>query len=270
MFDKKLIEALRGEMVPKFIATADAAGKPNVVPMTSITDWDDHTLIFCELMIWKTRRNLAENKKVCIAVMTERLDGWIIRGDFREFVTTGPMIDRLNETSFMRYNAYLGARRGGIIDVRQVTHSFHLNYLGIIRDLLPVWTAKPLLGRESGKRKMPPTVQEKFSRLQAVKLVSYVGTDGYPRIIPAMSMLPLSSAEVVFGTNGFAADWAQVPTNAPVAATVITFDPISYQIKGSFTGQRRWPVGKLGTMRIDEVYSASPPVPGERIDRAND
>jgi len=271
MFTGKLKEALGGEMVPKFLATADAGGKPNIVPVVSITDWDDHTLIFTELMIWKTRRNLEANKKVSIAVVTEKLDFWLIKGNFREFVTTGPMIDKLNQTTFMRYNAYLGTRRAGVIDVLELTSSFHLGYGSILRDLLPVLTARPFLTKGNDQpRKMPPPVQEKFNRLAAVKLVSFQGDDGYPRIIPALSMRPVSSSEVIFGLHGFEKDWAAVAPNTEVAATVITFDPIAYQIKGTYTGPRKWPAGTLGGIRVSEVYSASPPVPGKRLDTVND
>jgi hypothetical protein len=270
MFTGKLKQALGEEMTPKFLATADANGKPNVVPVVSITDWDDHTLIFTELMIWKTRRNLEANKKVCVAVVTEKLDGWIIKGNFREFVTAGPMIEKLNQTTFMRYNAYLGTRRAGIIDVLEVTDSFHLGYSSILRDLLPVAAARLFAPKNNAPRKMPPQVQEKFGRLQAVKLVSFVGDDGYPRIIPALSMRPLSSAEVIFGLHSFAKEWAALSPNTEVAATVITFDPISYQIKGTFTGARKTAAGRLGAIRINEVYSANPPVPGQRLDTAND
>ena len=53
-----LKEALSGEMTPKFLATRDLAGKPNIVPVTTITPYDDETLVFGEFMLNKTKKNL--------------------------------------------------------------------------------------------------------------------------------------------------------------------------------------------------------------------
>jgi hypothetical protein len=50
-----------------------------------------------------------------------------------------------------------------------------------------------------------------------------------------------------------------------VAASVLTFEPLAYQIKGEFLGLER-SLGRLaGVVAVQEVYSASPPLPGKRI-----
>ena len=58
---------------------------------------------------------------------------------------------------------------------------------------------------------------------------------------------------------------ASVPAGTRMAANVVTMDPISYQVKGTYEGTSGPLTGRLGRLTIDEVYSASPPLPGEPI-----
>jgi hypothetical protein len=42
-------------------------------------------------------------------------------------------------------------------------------------------------------------------------------------------------------------------------------DAISYQVKGIFEGFKKSRLGKIGQIDVKEVYSASPPRPGDII-----
>jgi len=112
-----------------------------------------------------------------------------------------------------------------------------------------------------GKAAMPLPVKEKYSRLKAIKMLAYRDSDGYPNIWPVLSLLPLGEQNLVF----------EIPPKfilAPdtkVSACVITFDPVAYQIKGEFGGIKWGIGGPVGVIVVSEVYSASPPLPGERL-----
>ncbi len=79
-----LLEALRGAMTPKFVATRNSLGMPNVVPIVSTTPADDQpdTLFFGNFFLRKTIQNLKEDGRVGILVITPDLKGWILKGDF--------------------------------------------------------------------------------------------------------------------------------------------------------------------------------------------
>ena len=81
--DAAAIRAFSGPRVPKFLATRDAEGVPNVVPVLSLEAVDERTIIFGEMMIWKTRRNLEADARLSILVLTpdlRRLDRpWPLR-----------------------------------------------------------------------------------------------------------------------------------------------------------------------------------------------
>jgi hypothetical protein len=261
-----LIDALHGDMVPKFLATQDASGRPNVVPIISLDAADDRTLIFGECFIWKTRANLQTDPRVGAAVVTGDLRAWAIRGRFREFVESGPHLEAMNAKPMFRYNAYVRISRVALIDVEEVIGNWKFSRLGLAAGITFLKAWGRLLGRRWGSpNSLPPRVAEKLARTQAVKVVAYRGLDGYPQVVPALSLVPAGTRRMLFGMRHSAPRLRDLPGGSPIAASVITMDPIAYQVKGIFTGCRWTPAGRVGCIQVDEVYSASPPLPGERI-----
>ena len=55
-----------------------------------------------------------------------------------------------------------------------------------------------------------------------------------------------------------------VAPGARMAVTVITREPIAYQVKGAYAGTR----AGAALIELDACYSASPPLPGQRLDSA--
>ena len=77
----------------KMLATVDAKGIPNVVPVWSIVAVDPETIAFAELFIKKTKENLEKNKEVAIAVFKGPMTGYQLKGTFSGFQTSGPVFD---------------------------------------------------------------------------------------------------------------------------------------------------------------------------------
>jgi hypothetical protein len=91
------------------------------VPAISILPADDQsdTLCFRNFLLRKSIKNLEEDQRVGILVITQELQGWILKGDFLEFQRTGPYVDRQMSSWLLSYNGYTGIRNAGII--REVT-----------------------------------------------------------------------------------------------------------------------------------------------------
>jgi hypothetical protein len=110
---------------------------------------------------------------------------------------------------------------------------------------------------------MPLQVREKFSRLRAAKALAFLDDSGHPDCLPAFPLVPAGPARLVFGgapkdLDGLAPGW-------PVAAAVLTMEPVAYQVKGDFAGLRGSLGRRLGVIDVREAYSASPPLPGQRL-----
>ncbi len=252
-----LLEALRGEMTPKFLATRSRAGMPNVVPCTSILPAEDRpdTLFFGNFLLRKSIQNLQEDARVAVLVITPELRGWMLRGQLVEFQRTGPYFDRQMSGSLLRYNAYTGIRNAGLLHIECVEGTFAISKLQVAKDYalarLRAWRGG---SQGQGGAAMPLAVRREFARMVAVKVLAWVRDDGYPVIVPALSLQPAGDRMLV-RWNGLP-QLPAPPPNAQVATNVLTFEAVSYQAKGRWSGNG---------LQVDQVYAGGPPIPGGRI-----
>jgi predicted pyridoxine 5'-phosphate oxidase superfamily flavin-nucleotide-binding protein len=259
------VRALAAARAPKFLATRDATGIPNVVPILSLEATDERTIIFGELMIWKTRRNLEADPRVAVMVLAPDLRAWTIRARFVEFQRSGAYFDHIMSSENVRYNAYSGIRSAGVIEVEEVVRTSKISQAGLLLDAARSrWLARRLSRDGPAEEAMPVQVWEKFGRLRAAKALAVLDADGHPDCLPALSLVPAGLARLVFA--GPAADeLAALAPGSTIAAAVLTMDPVAYQVKGEFAGMRRSLGRRLGIIDVREAYSASPPLPGQRL-----
>jgi predicted pyridoxine 5'-phosphate oxidase superfamily flavin-nucleotide-binding protein len=138
---------------------------------------------------------------------------------------------------------------------------------------------------ETNMAKMPPPVIEKFNDPKAVKFLATVGEDGRPNVAYISSLRAVDEETLVYADTVGVKTKQNLKPNAPVAANVLLREKaISYQVKGTFLGfQTSGPyyemlnelpefkyntyfgVRAVGVIRVDEVYSASAPLPGRRV-----
>jgi hypothetical protein len=94
---KEVIDTLAASDSAKMMATVDAKGTPNVVPVMSIVAVDPETIAFAELFIKRTKENLEDNKKVAIAVFKGPMTGYQLKGDFVGFQTSGSIFENFSK-----------------------------------------------------------------------------------------------------------------------------------------------------------------------------
>ncbi|PIU68111.1 MAG: hypothetical protein COS84_01735 [Armatimonadetes bacterium CG07_land_8_20_14_0_80_40_9] len=271
---KDVINALSKESIPKFLATADENGLPNIVPVISLSAVNEKRIIFAEFMLWKTRKNLEVNSKVGVGLITEDLKIYTIRGRFEGFQKSGEYFDYLSNKDMFRYNAYTGIRSAGVIKVEELTQSLSISKLQVLSEVMKIRFLKrithlPSTGNASalqtGKPKLPPQVKEKFNRVAGAKFLSYLNREGYPTAIPLVSLMSLDGDALIFSIKRGGEEIGKVKPKTLVAASVITFEPIAYQVKGTFEGFKNYLGLKAGIIKVSEVYSACPPLAGKRI-----
>lgn len=288
---KDVINALSKEDVPKFLATADENGLPNIVPVISLSAVDERKIIFAEFMLWKTRKNLEVNSKVGVGLITEDLKIYTIRGRFEGFQKSGEYFDYLSNKGMFRYNAYTGIRSAGVIKVEELTQSLSVSKLQVLSEVMKTKFLKrithlPSTGNASalqtslrstdrrtqagvrtqtGKPKLPPQVKEKFNRVAGAKFLSYLNKEGYPTATCLVSLIPLDGNTLIFSISRGGEEISKIKPKTLVAASVITFEPIAYQVKGTFEGFKNYLGLKAGIIKVSEVYSACPPLAGKRI-----
>jgi len=254
-----LIDALKGEMTPKFLATRNPEGKPNVVPVISILPANDKpdTLFFGNFLLRKSIQNLEKDKRVGLLIITQELQGWMLQGDFEEFQRTGSYVDQQMRSSLLRYNAYTGIRNAGVIHVRALLGTFRMPKLLVLRDYVLAQLARIVGKAPREGATIPLPVRREFKKIAAVKVLSWVGEDGYPIVAPALSLQPAGGRSLICWKG------KRIPEpheGVTVAANVLTADAVSYQVKGQWVGG-----GRTGTIKTSEFYAGGPPIPGGQI-----
>ncbi len=258
-----LKDALGGGMTPKFLATRSTDGVPNVVPCISMKSADDppDTLFFGNFLLRKSIKNLQADQRLAVLVITPELKAWHLKGDFIEFQRTGPYVDLQMSSDLLRYNAYTGIRNAGVLRVTSLERSFSISKLKVALDYLLAKLQALRVSkdpRDAQVTKLPLPVQREFGKMAAVKVLAWIGEDGYPTITPSLSLQPAGEHALVgwLGGDGL----PKPPSGGHAAANLLTFEAISYQAKGLWQ-----PLGRAGALHVREVYAGGPPYPGGRV-----
>jgi hypothetical protein len=260
-----MARAFQTPIYPKFAATVDQAGIPNVVPLLSARLIDPGTIAFVKFMAWKTKRNLETNGKAAFACIGPWGWSYLVQGRFQEWVTKGPLLERFESEAIYRYNAYMGANLVGVI---KVTAAREFSDPGMVSLLVNSLRRRPATDGMTGP--MPVQVVEKWSRRIALKFLGLTDAEGEPLAVPHQGLFALSASELVFSLpRERHHPLASLAPGAPLAAAVFTPEPAAYQVKGQYQ-PALFPGSPGGRLKVSEVYAASPPLPGKRIFPATD
>lgn len=256
-------EVMSEDESPIFLATLDEHERPNCVPVVTIMPYEEDKLIFGDFMLNKTRSNLERNSHVGVALFSDTLEGWSIKGTFLGFETHGERFDLMNRSPLFRYNAYTGVRAAGLIQLEEVS-----DRMAPARWKLLGYYARALAGarlmkkRKTTNRCMPVQVEEKFRRLSALRALAFKDTDGFPRAFPMLSCFASGPNRLVISDPFLEHYKARMPREAEVAISVLTPEAVSYQVKGNCPDTQ----AKTTLVELTECYSASPPLVGDRLD----
>jgi predicted pyridoxine 5'-phosphate oxidase superfamily flavin-nucleotide-binding protein len=114
---KEVMDVLSASDSAKMLATVDAKGIPNVVPLWFVAV-DAETIAFAEVFIKKTKENLEKNKQVALAVFKGPMTGYQLKGTFSGFQTSGPVFDNFAKKSMEAMKIQI--KSVGIIKVTEV------------------------------------------------------------------------------------------------------------------------------------------------------
>ncbi len=239
MLDNEQAELLNKPFSPKFLATKDRNGLPNLVVITAM-EYYREKLIFGNLFMWKTAENLNNEPEVTVLAADSQLNYFCLKGHFSGWQETGEFVERLNNSEMVRYNAYSGIRAAGVIDIKETTPPAKLHPAKVLVEYLKSRTVF-----RGGKADFPEPAAKVFERLDSIKPAAY--QDGTLEVI----LLP-----AVRVNGSYLQTSVTLPVGRPFAACGLTADIVSFQVKGTVE-----PEG----LKVTRAYANGPPVPGKLI-----
>lgn len=261
---QKLIDTLEIMEQPKFMATMDAHGEPNVAFLTTLTRYEGNILAYGDFLTYKTRINLeAGIKELGILVMTTDLDSWMIRAEFESFHRNDDVYEFIAMTPLFRYNQYTNARSVGVAEALLASANMPISKASVFTSFIRAKLAKrkvPRTATEEGN--MPPNVHKRFSQMAAVKVLAFIDDSNYPVAFPNFGMVPASSNRIAVNRSAEIQRGLKIHDGQRVAISLVTLEPAAFQLKGTF----REIDSNTGYIELDRVYTCSLPRPGERVD----
>jgi len=114
---KEVMDLFNDAQAAKVLATVNADGVPNVVPVGTLAAVNEEMIAFADIFLGKTKSNLEATKKVAAAAY-KGLDGYQIKGTFQGFQTSGPLFEQMGKT--VKETLKLETKAVGTIKVEEV------------------------------------------------------------------------------------------------------------------------------------------------------
>ncbi len=244
------------------IATVNPEGLPHLTLITALQAKTPTSLYWGQFTEGTSKKHVKKNPKTAFLIMTLNKELWRGRALWTGEVREGPDYEMFNKKPMFRYNAYFGIHTVHYMDLVETRGREKLPMGGIIRGALLTGLFKGG-AKKKGARVLKPWAEGLFNRMDALKFLACVGSDGFPAIIPIIQCQAAGSGRLAFSPSAYQEELSAVPAGSNVAVFGITFDMEDVLVRGVFNGYSRYRGGKLGTIDIDWVYNPMPPKQGQ-------
>jgi len=256
------MDAFDTDMKLAFIASKDPAGLPHLGLITSLQAKGPDRLMFGEFVRGRTKRYIQERPELAWAVVTMDKGLWRGRARWTGLTTSGPDLDMYNSRPIFRYNAYFGIHTVHYLDLAESSLRADLPLARIIPATLLTRLLRARARRDDGPRVMTPFSEDLFNQLDALKLLAWVDSEGWPHIIPLIQCQAADHRRLVFSTLAWGRELRKVPEGTAVAVFAANTKMESVLVRGPLRFGRRAGV-PFGAVNVDWVYNSMPPAHGQ-------
>ncbi len=245
------------------LATVSPEGLPHVTLISSLMACGPRQLCFGQFTEGMSKQHILSNPKVGFLVMSLDKDLWRGKATFTHAMKSGTEYEYYNNVPMFRYNAYFGIHTVHYFDLVAHTGKTPLPMNKIILAAIQTMVARAL-GRKSQVQPIMNTWTRTFlNKIDNLKFLSFIGTDGYPAIIPAIQAQSLDSGHVLFSTSVFSDELRSIPAGVPLAVFGMALTMEDVLLRGEYLGTRRIGGVKTGLVEVDWIYNPMPPVAGQ-------
>ena len=240
------------------ISMEEGDGDLHTCLVSSLMNKGDDQMMFGEFVRGRSKRLIYEHPKCGFLIMSVGRDFWTGSCDFTHFVTEGEDYAHMNEYPLFRFNTYFGVSEVHYADLHDISKRRALNMPGVIANSMRVMAIKGAYAGDKGKQVLRPWAEKFLAGLTTLKFISYVGADGYPKIVPIIQAQTASSSRIVFTKAPYSELLDDLADGARVNVYGMSLEMEVVLVKGTYhAGSAR-----VGFVEIDKVYNSAPPKPG--------
>jgi len=261
-FSAEDIEAFLPAEKIGILASVNPEGLPHITLITSIRANHETQLTFGEFCRGQSKSYIQKNSQTAFMVLTMDKRMWRGTARWMHLRKEGPEYQSYNDLPMFRYNAYFGINTVHYLDLVSVAGPMALPVSSILMATLKTRFSRGASATGNNKRILTPFAESLFNQFGTLKFISYVGSDGFPVLIPLLQCQAADSRRLVFSQSAYRADLSQVPEGKTVAVFCLSMEMADVLVRGTFNGFSRRRGILTGAVDINWVYNSMPPAHG--------
>jgi len=254
--------ALDADMKVGLLATVTPDGLPHVTLISTLKAGAEDQVIWGQFVEGRSKSYIRENPKCGFLVMTLDKNLWWGKATFTHTARQGPEYEMYNNTPMFRYNAYFGVHTVYFMELVEQSGRLPLPMMRVVLAAVQTMIARSLSGEKGSQDVLNPWTRMLMNKLDSLKFLSYLGTDGFPVVLPVIEAQAADSEHVVFSMSPFGERLLPMKEGATVAVFGMTLDMEDVLLRGEFLGFRRKSGVSYGRVRVNWVCNPMPPIPG--------
>ncbi len=188
---------------------------------------------------------------------------WTGKAVWKEEKTEGPEYDMYNEKPMFRYNAYFGIHTVHYMDLVDSNGPTPLPLASMAAAMAATRFSGAGDGKPGAEHILKPWGQALFKRLDSMKFISWVGEDGFPKIVPIIQCTAPTDNRLVFSPIAFSKELAGLENGETAAVFGLTMKMEDILVRGFFKGFSKKRGLTIGTLDLNWAYNSMPPLPGQ-------
>jgi hypothetical protein len=262
-FEPEEMKAFEAEAKIGLISTINPDGLPHITFISSLRAKTPAQLIWGQFCLGLSKQHVKSNPSTGFLILT--LDKRLWRGKARwtHKANLGEDYEMYNNTPMFRYNAYFGINTVHYMDLVETYGKEGLPLSHIVLSSIMTKVARGASATGIREPILKPWAQGLFNRLDALKFLAHVDSDGFPKIIPLLQCQAPDRRRLAFSPLAYGAELNALREGTSVAVFALTTDMEDVLLRGRFQGYDRYRAVTLGTVDIDWVYNSMPPKQGQ-------
>ncbi len=262
-FSEADIRSFEPAMKIGLLATVNPQGQPHLSLITTLKAASERQVVWGQFTEGLSKQYVRQNPRTGWLIMSLDRHVWRGKATWTHSAQSGPDYDFYNNTPMFRYNAYFGVHTAHYMDLVSHSGESALPMNRIIFAAVKTVLARSLARGRAPLPAMNTWTQAFLRKLDNLKFLAYVDTDGYPVIVPLIQAQAANPDEVLFALGAYDQDIRRIPAGCSAALFGMALSMEDVLVRGVYRGLQRRAGLLCGSLLVDWVYNAMPPVPGQ-------
>jgi hypothetical protein len=260
-FSEDEMNTMAAPMKIGILATVNPQGQPHLSLISSLQACGPRQMVWGQFTEGLSKQFIRENSKTGFLIMSLDKELWRGKAVFTHTSASGPEYDLYNRIPMFRYNAYFGIHTVYYMNLLSHSGRQALQMNAVVRAAIETMLVRSISRKSHGVPALNTWTQNFFNKLDHLKFLAYIDSDGYPVVIPVIQAQAAGAGRILFSVSAYKNDLSAIPAGASVAVFGMSLKMQDVLVRGTYRGVRRFGLLRCGVLDVDWVYNSMPPKP---------